>query len=115
MIVSAVDSLALLRYSGGVVKWTKLELMNLDRNTRKLLSMNDALHPRANVSRVYLSRKEGGRGLVSVEDCVRLEELSLDRYLSQSEEKLLKLYGRGKTKAKWNNRLSIREESKRKE
>ena len=44
----------------------------------------------SNVSRLYLSRNEGRRRLVSVEDAVRLEELSPDSYLSQSEERLLK-------------------------
>ena len=40
-MVKAINSWAvsLLRYSGGVVKWTKLELMNLDRKTRKLLAI----------------------------------------------------------------------------
>ena len=76
-MVKAISSWAvsLLRYSGGVVKWTKLQLMNLDRKTRKLLTIHGALHP---------------RGLISVEDCVNLEQLSLVDYLSQSEERLLK-------------------------
>ena len=47
-------TVSLLRYSGGVVRWTKVELMNLDRKTRKLLIIQDALHARANGSRLYL-------------------------------------------------------------
>ena len=35
-------AVSLLRYSGGVVRWTKVELMNLDRKTRKLLIIQDA-------------------------------------------------------------------------
>lgn len=49
-------AVSLLRYSGGVVRWTKVELMNLDRKTRKLLIVQDALHVRANGSRLYLMR-----------------------------------------------------------
>ena len=49
-------AVSLLRYSGGVVIWTKVELMNLDRKTRKLLIIQDALHARANGSRLYLMR-----------------------------------------------------------
>ena len=52
--------------------------------------MHGALNPRANVSRLNLGGKEEGRGLIRVEDCVRLEELSLDSYLGRSEERLLK-------------------------
>ena len=47
-------AVSLLRYSGGVVRWTKVELMNLDRKTRKLLIVQDALHARADGSRLYL-------------------------------------------------------------
>ena len=49
-------AVSLLRYSGGVVRWTKVELMNLDRKTRKLLIIQDALHARADGSRLYLVR-----------------------------------------------------------
>ena len=49
-------AVSLLRYSGGVVRWTKVELMNLDRKTRRLLIIQDALHARANGSRLYLMR-----------------------------------------------------------
>ena len=49
-------AVSLLRYSGGVVRWTKVELMNLDQKTRKLLIIQDALHARADGSRLYLMR-----------------------------------------------------------
>ena len=39
-----------------VVRWTKVELMNLDRKTRQLLIIQDALHARADGSRLYLMR-----------------------------------------------------------
>ena len=37
-----------------------------------------------------MKRKEGGRGLISVEDCVRLEEKGLFEYVNGSEEWMLK-------------------------
>jgi hypothetical protein len=42
--------------------------------------MNEALHPRSNVARIYLPRTEGGRGLISVEECVRSEEHGISDY-----------------------------------
>ena len=42
----------------------------MDQRTRKLMTMHKALHPRDNVDRLYVSRKEGGRGLASIEDSV---------------------------------------------
>ena len=32
--------------------------------------MHKALHPRDDVNRLYVSKKEGGRGLTSIEDSV---------------------------------------------
>ena len=42
----------------------------MDQRTRKLMSMYKALHPRDDVDSLYVSRKEGGRGLASIEDSV---------------------------------------------
>ena len=52
----------LVRYSGPFIKWTKDELKQMDQRTRKLITMHKALHPRDDVDRLYVSRKEGGRG-----------------------------------------------------
>ena len=40
----------------------------MNQRTRKLMTMNKALHPRDDVDRLYVSRKEGGRGLTCIED-----------------------------------------------
>ena len=36
------------------------------------MTLHRALNPKTYVARLYLSRKEGGRGVVSVEDTVKL-------------------------------------------
>ena len=51
----------LVRYSGPFLKWTREELKQMDQRTRKLMTMHKALHPRDDVDRLYVSRKEGGR------------------------------------------------------
>ena len=48
-----------------------------------------AHHPKADVDRMYLSRAEGGGGSIGVEDCVRIEIDSLEKYLQNSTEELL--------------------------
>ena len=65
-------------------------MKSIDIKTRKLMTMNGSLYPRGNVGRLYLARKEGGRGLVSCEECVNVEEQNLDKYLSESKEWMLK-------------------------
>ena len=53
------------------------------------MAMHRALNPKSEVARTYLSRKEGGRGLTSVEGTVILAILGLQRYILTSEEGLL--------------------------
>ena len=61
----------------------------MDRRTRKILAMNGCLHSRSNVARLYLARKDGGRGLIGIEQCVRGERKSLHGYLRDSTEWML--------------------------
>ena len=73
-----------------IVNWTKKELAELDRKTRKILTIHGVLYPRSNISRLYLTRREGGRGIISVEDAINTEERNISVYMSQSQERLLK-------------------------
>ena len=65
-------AVSLLRYSAAFVSWRKSELQAIDRKTRKLFTKYGALHPKSDIDRLYITRKEGGRGLISIEDCVEL-------------------------------------------
>ena len=51
--------------------------------------MNGCLHSRSNVARLYLLRKEGGRGLIGIKEFVRRESKSLHGYLRESTEWML--------------------------
>ena len=42
----------------------------MKHRTRKLMTMQKALHPRDDVDRRYVSRNRGGKGLASIEDSV---------------------------------------------
>ena len=72
------------------IDWKKSELAELDHQTRKLLTIHGTLHPRSNISCLYLPRREGGRGLVSVEDAINTEDRNMNVHISQSQEQLLK-------------------------
>ena len=63
--IEAINSYAIpvISYTAGVVKWTVAITSELNRTTRKILNMYHALHPRADVDRLYLPSKFGGRGL----------------------------------------------------
>ena len=83
-------AVALLRYGAGIINWKVDELKQMDRTTRKTLTMYGALHPKSDIDRLYLKRNHGGRGLISIETCVRSEENNLGLYVSESNELLLK-------------------------
>ena len=47
--------------------------------------MHQALHPRNDVDRLYVSRKEGGRGLASTEDSIDASIQRLEDYIQKHE------------------------------
>ena len=55
----------------------------MDIKTRKILTMNGAFHMRSSVD---VKRKDGGRGLISMKQCVRSEEAGFHEYIAASEE-----------------------------
>ena len=57
---------------------------------RKTLTMYGALHPKSDIDRLYLKRKPGGRGLISIEMCVKPEGNNLGLYVRGLNEMLLK-------------------------
>ena len=61
----------------------------MEREERKLMTMHRLLNPNSDIARLYLSRKIGGRGLISIEDTVKLAIVGLERYVLTSEEGLL--------------------------
>ena len=65
-------AVSLLRYSAAFPSWRKSGLQAIDRKTRKLFTIYGALHPKSDVDGLHIPRKEGGRGLISIEDCVEL-------------------------------------------
>ena len=51
--------------------------------------MHKAPHPKSNVDRLYISRKEGGRGLCSIEDTIETSKIGLESYITVTNERLL--------------------------
>jgi len=89
-LISAINMCAipLVCYTAGLIKWTQTE--TLDISTRKLLTLYKCFGMKDDVDRLYVPRKRGGRGLLSGEDFLHHEKLSLVQYLANSDEPLLK-------------------------
>ena len=56
---------------------------------RKPMTLHKTLYPKSMADRLYLRRKEGGRGLISVEDVTKTAILGLEKYIQESEENLI--------------------------
>ena len=82
-------AVSLVRYSGPFLKWTRDELKQMDQRTRKLMTLHKALHPRDNIDRLYVLRKEGGRGLAHIEDSVDRSIQRLEDYIEKHERGLI--------------------------
>ena len=82
-------AVSLLRYSEAFVNWKNYELQTIDRKTRKLFTIYGTLHPKSDVDRLYIPRKEGRRGLISIEDCAELATRGMEVYAHGSEERLI--------------------------
>ena len=54
-----------------------------------MFTIYGGLHSKSDVDRLYIPREEGGRGLISIEDCVELAIRGLEVYVHGSEERLM--------------------------
>ena len=52
----------------GILNWTRKEIEDLDKATRRIMCYSGNLHMRSDINRIYVPRKQGGRGLASIED-----------------------------------------------
>ena len=57
--IQAINNWAVpvIRYIVGIIDWTIAELEDLDRKTRKLMTVHHSLHPQSDIDRLYLPRR----------------------------------------------------------
>ena len=57
-MVTAINSrvVSIIRYSAGNIGWTEKELKDLDRKTRKLMTLHCMFHKKGDVDRLYLKK-----------------------------------------------------------
>ena len=69
-------SVALVRFSEPFFKWTREELRKIDQRIRKRTTGDY-------IDRLQMSRKEGRRGIVRIENCVDTSIKGLDDYVNK--------------------------------
>jgi DNA-directed RNA polymerase subunit L len=84
-----------LRYSFGIINWRLEEIKKIDRKTRKLLTMYKMHHPKADIDRLYVKTKEGGRGPPQIEAAYKTEITNIAEYLNKkhTEDKFVNIIG----------------------
>ena len=88
--IDTINFLALpvVTYSFTIINWSLAEIKKVDTKIRKLLRMHQ---PKPDANRLYLPRKEGGRGLVQFELSLKTSIIGMDTYLNNTNDWILKL------------------------
>ena len=89
--ITAINQKAtpVLSYGFGIVDWPQNELDNLDIKTRKILTIHKVIYRNQCMDRIYLPRREGGMGLIEINDVHRSTIINLDYYLQTTQEEHL--------------------------
>ena len=90
-IIMAINEcvLPIISYSFGVLNWLESDLKACDIQIRKLLHMHKMFELKNDVDRLYVSRKLGGRGLISVWDSFRSSVSRISHVLCNADNELL--------------------------
>ena len=80
----------MIRYTAEFTKLTKDGLGGIDKKTRKIMAMHRAPHSQTDADRLYTPTHNGRTGMISVEDCVKMETENLKKYVENRNERLLK-------------------------
>ncbi len=88
--VASTWATAVLKYFLSAIRWTKTDVMHLDRRTRRIMRQNKCHHYGAAKERVHMPRNEGGRGVQSVAEVWEREVLSSAVYLERNTDAQVK-------------------------
>ena len=82
--ITAIGALAVLvlRHSFGIINLRLEEIRKIDRKTRKVLIMYKMHHTNADIDRLYVKRKGGGRGLLQTKVMHKAEAINIAEYLN---------------------------------
>ena len=101
----------LVRYSRPFSKWTREELKQMDQRTRKLMIMHKTVHPRDDVDRLYVSNKDGRKGITCIEDSVDASIQRLEDCIEKHDGGLITAI-RNDTDNTMDNRMTITRKQK---
>ena len=83
-------AMPVLSYGFGIIEWPQKEIDQLDVKTRKILTMHKMLYRNQCIDRIYIPRREGGMGLIEINDAYRNTIINLDHYIQSTKDEHLK-------------------------
>ena len=87
-LIKGINTLVVLvRYSEPFLKWTRKDFQKMVQSTRTFMTMYKALHPRYDIDRHYVVRKEGRWGLASFEDNVDALIRRLEDHIKKKQQR----------------------------
>ena len=91
--IQAINTFAVpsISYGFNILDWFITELEEIDRETRNILKKHHLLHVNSDVDRLYISRKNGGRGLLNITELYKSQNIAYSFYLSKSNDPLTQL------------------------
>ena len=86
--IDAINSLALpvVTYNFTIINWSLTEIRKVNTKIRKLLTIYRIHHPKSDINRLYLPRKEGGRGLAQLKLSLKMSIIGIDTYLNNAND-----------------------------
>ena len=80
-------ALPVLTLTFGILDCTICEIENLDITTRKILNMTGNFNRNSDIDRLYLPRRNGGRGLKNVKTLYDFRIISTSQHLKLDRER----------------------------
>ncbi|XP_037930235.1 uncharacterized protein LOC119664965 [Teleopsis dalmanni] len=87
-LIKAINTFAIpiLTYCFGIIQWTTTEIQAMQRKIRTMLTEYKFHHPKSCCERMTMPRKEGGRGLIDLQELHDNQIISMREYFLKNAE-----------------------------
>jgi hypothetical protein len=85
-------AIPVLRHSFGIINWHQEKTQKLDRKTRTTLTIYGQHYTKADIDRLCVLRKDGGRGLMQIEGAYITEIIKLKEYVEHTQDPLMQIF-----------------------
>ena len=85
--INAINAYAVpsLSYGFQIIDWSITELESIDTSTRVMLQKHHMQHKQGDVTRLYVPRSHGGRGLINIKNLYKSTIIKFGRYLQTTK------------------------------